>query len=115
MSVCLLYVCSQTTFFWKVLETCGFLQMLRLLSEQVFKEKFCPSGHFSGRKLAGTGPYWSKNEKNGQKWAGNGPKTGGDGHVSLQTGGKHERACFGSINMPDILTGMPLVLYILIK
>ena len=34
------------------------------------------SGHFSGRKLAGTGPNWSKNEKNGQKCARNGQKWG---------------------------------------
>ena len=92
--------------------------MLPQLTDCVFKKKLCPAGHFSGRKLAGTGPNWSKNEKNGQKWAGNGPKTGRDGHFSLQTGGKHERAYFKKeFTKPciNILTGMPLVLYILIE
>ena len=65
LSVCLsvcLYVGVRTTFFWKELETCGFLQKFRQLSEHVVIYKSCPSGHFSGRKLAGTGPDWSENE-----------------------------------------------------
>ena len=79
MSVCLsvcLDVRALSTFERKTLETCGFLQMLRTRSDCVFKKKLCPSGHFSGRKLAGTGPDWSQNAQkrtkmvtNGQKWA----------------------------------------------
>ena len=58
----------------KELLTCGFLQMLRLHKEQVFEKKLCPSGHFSGRKLAGSGRDWSKNGEYDQKRPRNGPK-----------------------------------------
>ena len=48
--------------------------MLRSHEEQVFEKKLCPSGHFSGRKLAGSGRDWSKNGEYGQKWPGKGLK-----------------------------------------
>ena len=48
----------------------------------------------------------AKMGENRPKWAGNGPKTGRDGHVSLQTGGKHERACIRGLNLQYILTDL---------
>ena len=72
-----------------------------------------PAGNWPEPDLIG-----AKMAKNRPKWAGNGPETGRDEHVSLQTGGKHERACFKkqfTKSCINILTGMPLVPYILIE
>ena len=72
--------------------TCGLLQMLRTDVEHVLKEKNCTLTNLSGRNNSFFRPNWRKIDK-WPKMGLNGPKTGGDRRVSLQTGRKSDGAC----------------------
>ena len=77
MSVCL-SVCWMSVrelhFFGKCYRHAVFCKSSVHLWSMLLSIKNFGSGHFTGRKLAGTGPNWSKNEKNDLKWARNGQK-----------------------------------------